>query len=71
MLWISLCSTQIVLATDAVNNPDEFLWRGLIYRKLELALGSNVSELLVARSPVFLGLLNSCCSQQMDFDSTG
>lgn len=55
---------------DTVNKSDEFLWRGLIHRKLELSLCSNVYKILVGLSPTFLTLLNSCCSQQMGFYST-
>lgn len=61
---------QIMLATDTVNKPDEFLWCGLIRRKLKLLLCSHMYKILVGLSPTFLALLNSCCSQQMDFHSS-
>lgn len=64
---ISFC----IWATEAVSKPDEFLWRGFICRMLEMASCSDVCDVAAGLAPVFLLLLSSCCSQQMDLDSTG
>lgn len=60
-----------IWATEAVSKPDEFLWRGFICRMLEMASCSDVCDVAAGLAPVFLLLLSSCCSQQMDLDSTG
>lgn len=63
---ISFC----IWATKTVNKPDEFLWHGFICRMLEMALCSDVCDVAAGLAPAFLLLLSSCCSQQMDLDST-